>query len=190
MRKVFAILLMGFIFSATALADDTADLFAALEEMDPEKAKKALPGANVKATNANGESVLHVCARQGEGGFIEDLMNAGAELEARNRRGQTPLLVAVEFDNEAEVRLLVANGADLTAVDSEGRSAMAIAAELDDLSLFDYLANHAQEDWQPPLPALEPDPAQVGRAVIPGRLIPVAIFMMAGMGMFLGSGKQ
>ena len=163
MRKVFAILLMGLIFSAVASADDTADLFTALEEWDHLKMKKALAGANLKATNANGESVLHVAARQGDGAAMESLIDAGAQLEARNRQGQTPLHVATEFNCEAEVRLLVLHGADLSATDGLGRTATAIAAELgdEDLSLFEYLANQAQNDWQPPLPPLEPDPVPV-----------------------------
>jgi len=51
-------------------------------------------GANVNATNANGETPLHAAVAQGDG-LVRLLSERGANLEAKDKQGRTPLDVAL-----------------------------------------------------------------------------------------------
>jgi len=51
-------------------------------------------GANVNATNANGETPLHAAVAQGDA-LVRLLSERGANLDARDKQGRTPLDVAL-----------------------------------------------------------------------------------------------
>ena len=53
-------------------------------------------GFNIDETNADGESILHLCATRGDAQRVELLVAAGADLALQNAAGNTPLHVVVE----------------------------------------------------------------------------------------------
>jgi ankyrin repeat protein len=56
-------------------------------------------GADVKASNSDGDTCLHGAAFHGYANVIEFLASQGADLTAKNKAGQTPLDLTVETDN-------------------------------------------------------------------------------------------
>ena len=53
-------------------------------------------GFNIDESNADGDSMLHLCARRGDAQRVELLVAAGADLALQNSAGNTPLHVVVE----------------------------------------------------------------------------------------------
>jgi len=49
------------------------------------------PGDDVNATNADGNTALHIAAAKGANAIVQFLVDNGANLDARNKLGQTPL---------------------------------------------------------------------------------------------------
>lgn len=48
-------------------------------------------GGDVNATNADGDTPLHIAAAKGSNAAVQLLVNRGARLDAKNKLGQTPL---------------------------------------------------------------------------------------------------
>jgi ankyrin repeat protein len=94
------------IAAATAAADDTSTY---------ELAALALKlGVDVNATNATGDTALHMAAARGLADIVKLLAENGANLDAKNKRGLTPLGLAsslrkadFDADNAATAALLV-----------------------------------------------------------------------------------
>lgn len=89
----------------------TVDLLTLVESSDQPAAIKALKGARLDVTNAQGETVLHVAAKLGWTEFSKSLIAAGAALEASRHDGGTPLTAAVESRSAETVELLLSKGA-------------------------------------------------------------------------------
>lgn len=115
-------------------------LFAAAGRGDAAMVKLlGAKGADAKARDANGESVLHVAARSPHGAKAIDALAAlGADVNARNANNWTPLAVAADSGHNDAALRLVARGADINARLDEGRTAL-IAAELNDARDFAHL---------------------------------------------------
>ena len=60
-------------------------------------------GGDIKAANADGQTVLHAAAGRGGAvaGLVQFLVDNGADVHAKNKRGQTPLEVATGKDDTA-----------------------------------------------------------------------------------------
>lgn len=70
-------------------------------------------GANVRALNENGVSVLHFAAMSGDSAMVMALIKAGADVNAGEPAwGHTPLMVAADRGRAAVVRALLKSGAD------------------------------------------------------------------------------
>ena len=76
-------------------------------------------GAGPMARAENGETILHLAARDGDAGAVEALLAAGANVMARTANGETPLHEGIS--NEVNVvEALLAAGADVMARAGDG----------------------------------------------------------------------
>jgi ankyrin repeat protein len=84
-------------------------------------------GVPVDVRDDQGETALHVAAREVHLFAVMMLVTKGANVNARDGRRRTPLHLAVEDDTKKRderfqiVKLLVAKGADRSALDTDGR---------------------------------------------------------------------
>lgn len=85
-------------------------------------------GADVTATGADGEAVLHRIAGLADATLVDAALDAGAPIDARDDRGRTPLLAAAEAANDTTFLRLAERGADIGARDHAGRSATDLLA--------------------------------------------------------------
>ena len=88
-------------------------------------------GADVNATNGNGETPLHSAAQKSAAETAKVLLAKGAEVNAKANGGKTPLHYAAAFNAVAIVKLLLANGADINAKNSAGYTPLHWAAQND-----------------------------------------------------------
>lgn len=103
-------------------------------------------GANVEATDANGNTALHYAAKSGSIAAVRALAKVASVL-AVNKDGETPLFAAVRRNQQAMARALIGvlkSKADQTAfvnrADKDGMTAFALAAKLGSHDVLDLLA--------------------------------------------------
>lgn len=92
--------------------------------------RECLAGVSaVTATDANGNSVMHVAAENGHVATIRVLLEDGrASVDATNAKLQTPVYVAAAAGHQDATRVLAEEGlADLTMRDAAGRTAAQVA---------------------------------------------------------------
>jgi ankyrin repeat protein len=77
---------------------------------NPEVARVLLDRKTVNAADHEGETPLHIAARNGAVAFARVLLAGGAAVNARNRRGQTPLGLATRHGDREMLRLLRRHG--------------------------------------------------------------------------------
>ena len=91
-------------------------------------------GADVRAHNAKGETVLHaIFSRRNwrlDLGLIMLLVQEGADLNAIDDRGWTPLHAAAERGRREAVEFLLDKGADMKATDRAGQTPLHLAAKM------------------------------------------------------------
>ncbi|HEX7338365.1 MAG TPA: ankyrin repeat domain-containing protein [Rhodanobacteraceae bacterium] len=87
-------------------------------------------GADVSATDADGNSALHHAARSTDLSVVADLVDAGAPIDSLNRRGQTPLAAACHSANWVMAEWLVKHHARTTV--EGGEPALVAAAGIAD----------------------------------------------------------
>lgn len=86
-----------------------------------------LTGPALQRYDPDGNTTLHVAAKQGFLEIVQLLWKYGADLDARNRLNQTPLHLATANDHSDVVELLIEYGADINAADSNGKLALPCA---------------------------------------------------------------
>jgi ankyrin repeat protein len=98
-------------------------------------------GADVEATEAEGNTVLHAAARLNILP-VEYLLAAGASCHERNNKGATPLMLGSH--SAMITRHLLAAGADVHAQDNNGCTALCHAAEAkyNGAEVLQFLALH------------------------------------------------
>ena len=80
------------------------------------------------ATDADGNTSLHIVAEGRGEAFVTPLVDAGCPVNHQNKKGRTALMVAVRYDDHAAVEALLASGAKSHLVDVQGISAADYAA--------------------------------------------------------------
>lgn len=85
-------------------------------------------GADIRQTNVQGRTALHLAADQDRSLVVALLCTAGAQVDARDFHQHTPLHVAAWQDHRDSVRVLLGAGADLSARDVNGDTPLALAA--------------------------------------------------------------
>ncbi len=76
----------------------------------------------------DGETALHVVAREGNVHLAQKLLRSGAKIDIKDAEGQIPLVEAVLRHNLEVVKLLVSRGASLSYRDKNGRTLLHIIA--------------------------------------------------------------
>lgn len=84
-------------------------------------------GADVNATNADGDKPLHYAALGGDTTTAQILIAAGAHVNATGTDGYTPLHVAAILGHTATAQSLIAAGANLNATDKYGNTPLNLA---------------------------------------------------------------
>jgi len=74
-------------------------------------------------------SPLHMAAKTGEMGRIEEALKSGADINARDEHGKTALHYAAENGHNQTTRLLLTKGADANIRDAQGYTALQLAME-------------------------------------------------------------
>ena len=84
-------------------------------------------GANISATDEDGDQPLHNSARRNEAAVCELLVAHGANVAAVNKRGRTPLMLAVDNSSAVPCRRLITNDS-VNVEDCDGNHALHIAS--------------------------------------------------------------
>ena len=88
----------------------------------------ASPGEDKQATDADGDTALHLAAAGGHDGTVSVLLEAGALKEAKDTHGCTPLHRAASEGKVVVVDVLLKAGADKQALNTAGRTPLHVAA--------------------------------------------------------------
>lgn len=88
-------------------------------------------GADPNIADVDGETPLHLAARNGTTNDCRLLVARGADLHARDRNGRTPLHMAAECGQASVCSLLIAAGADINAKDDTGGTPLTWAVRLE-----------------------------------------------------------
>lgn len=140
--------------AAAGPPDLTRQLFDAVAEAEEESVERLIQaGADMRATDADGQTPLHVACAKGHAKIAELLLNADGKrsdqnpeatpvvgfdeyltrrhptVAARDKRGRTALHLAAMNGHQDCARVLVAGGADTATLDSNGRTPQGAAAE-------------------------------------------------------------
>lgn len=84
-------------------------------------------GASVQAVDEQGNSALHMAARQGRTHLIQPLVEAGAQVDAKNALGFTSLHLAAQQARPDTCLALIACDADPSQLDRSGRTPLRLA---------------------------------------------------------------
>ncbi|XP_016841663.1 serine/threonine-protein phosphatase 6 regulatory ankyrin repeat subunit A-like [Nasonia vitripennis] len=112
--------------SDSQLADKKSTVLHVLLQRDPCARNDRLVhivldhGADLRARDTEGRTVLHLAVMKGRGELIEMLLKRGADLRARDYRGKTALHFAVTNDRVGMIEMLLEKGADIEAADDKG----------------------------------------------------------------------
>ena len=101
----------------------------AVGETDLAKGIKSLTskGADISATNSNGETCLFSAARTNNPAVVQVVVDCGADIYDRDNLGSTPVHVAVRWDAPDSIDKLVLLGANVNAQNSSGKTPLAEA---------------------------------------------------------------
>lgn len=89
--------------------------------------QKALPEADIEATDAFGYTPLHIAANEGNLTMVQLLIEGGANITAKTKTGYTPLHLSLLKNHMKVARLLCQKGADIQARDREKRTPLHVA---------------------------------------------------------------
>ena len=121
-------------------ATNTTALTYAVENNNREMIRLLLAsGANINATNRQGETSLMHLRAVTDIDLVRDLIAAGADVNARTESGDTPLMRAAEHCTFAVVKELIDAGADVNVKDEGGNTLLMQAAQNDDSEIVKFL---------------------------------------------------
>ena len=86
-------------------------------------------GADINATNVDGETPLFMAVRGESKKMVSVLLTAGADINATNEDGETPLFMAVRSENRNMVSLLVEKGADVNVRSNDDKTPLGISMD-------------------------------------------------------------
>lgn len=96
-------------------------------------------GADIKAKNTEGATILHWSAWRGDLELAKECINAGIYVNVTDVSGETPLHWAVDGDNIALVEFLIKNMADVNISRNDGKTSLDYAKSQ---KMRELLLNH------------------------------------------------
>ena len=96
-------------------------------------------GADLKAQDEEGNTILHRAIMLQRGKLAKQLIKEGADIFQRTFAAETPLMMAVRFGLQDVVRMLALKGGDLFEKNFKGDSLLHIAARTDQAEVIGYL---------------------------------------------------
>ena len=81
-------------------------------------------GADVRASDRDGDTALGLAAAQNQSPSVAILLEKGAQVNAKDRAGVTPLMRAASHGSREAMQVLLAQGADVNSQDRNGRTAL------------------------------------------------------------------
>jgi ankyrin repeat protein len=91
---------------------------------DEAVSKLVAAGADLEATDSQGQTALHLAAQSGAAGAIRILLKAGAKVDPWSNYHATPAMYACSCQSPEPLQLLKDAGADLTLKDGEGQTVL------------------------------------------------------------------
>ncbi len=104
---------------------DSKNNYASLREME----KRIQEGADLNATNENGETALLLAAKKGDSKTVRLLINSGADINIRKYGGKTALDLAIENGHSQVVKILLDSENNVNVLKSSDNSPLFVAAE-------------------------------------------------------------
>lgn len=128
------------ILSINATEKDSETLLHISAFGDVEGVKTLLEkGANVNATNKDGDTPLLKAATFGNVEVLKYLLNKGANAHATDQYDRTPLHIAIQHNKVKVVSALLEKGEDVNATNQHGDTPLYIAAEHNSEIVFGFL---------------------------------------------------
>lgn len=127
--------------AAAALAEGfSKELGSAIADGDIAAVQTIISGgADINASNKDGETPLMIAALEGRIAVVKFLVEKGAHIDSIDGLGATPLLYAAEGGSLDVITFLVEKGADPTAATKNGDTALTISRAKNNRKAVDYL---------------------------------------------------
>ena len=109
-----------------------------LQEGKREELEAMLTEDNVNTKDKDGQSLLHIAAKQNNVEEVAIFVKKGAKIDSVDANGKTPLLVALERRNLEIAEYLAGQGANIFISDAMGNTPFSCAKEV---SLLDHILN-------------------------------------------------
>ena len=125
-----ALISLCLVFTPSASAGELENqLISAAKSGDVAGIQAALDrGANIEATDNDGQTALMQAARWGHADAVKLLLEKGANVKSTDKNGTTALLCAAPNGSADMVKLLLEKGSDIEAKDDDGYTALMNAA--------------------------------------------------------------
>lgn len=103
----------------------------------------ASAGIDINATDAAGETALHIAARNGLVGVVATLLQCGANPDCRNSAGETPLHLCGGTLPHLTAQVLLVGGANPALARNDGRLPVELAASASNALLVNMIKRYA-----------------------------------------------
>ncbi len=141
-KKPFYIIFLLFLYviclQSCATVQKNPEIVMFLKEGRKEELEAVLTEENVNTRDLEGQTLLHIAAKQNNIEEVAIFLKKGAEIDSLDANGKTPLLVALERRNIAIAEFLSGKNANIFVADNFGSSPFSYAKEV---SLLDHILN-------------------------------------------------
>ena len=138
LHRFFLLLVCVLLSQSCATVQKNPQIVNFLQDGRKDELEAMLNEENVNTKDKDGQSLLHIAARQNNIEEVAIFLKKGAKLDSLDSNGKTPLLVALERRNLAIAKFLAERGANIFIVDNFGHSPFSYAKEV---SLLDHILN-------------------------------------------------
>uniref|UniRef100_A0A8C5NK66 Ankyrin 2 n=1 Tax=Junco hyemalis TaxID=40217 RepID=A0A8C5NK66_JUNHY len=114
-------------------------------------------GIDINTCNQNGLNALHLAAKEGHVGLVQELLERGSAVDSATKKGNTALHIASLAGQAEVVKVLVKEGANINAQSQNGFTPLYMAAQENHIEVVKYLLENganqstATEDGFTPL---------------------------------------